>query len=162
MYYLIGISSKLEDILVNAENYSKKVLKLDYEKAKTYIKILISFAFKPLKLFPYSNSDSQLMFDADWLTSIISKVHITTGYSPDYIINQMSLSAACYYFAQWARLQGSNNIHRRTDEEILILQMERSVDLICERLIELNVFPKEDRLKYRMIMLTPPDTIKSK
>jgi len=38
--------------------------------------------------------------------------------------------------------------------------MERSVDLICERLIELKVFPPEECNKWRTVMLTPPTDCK--
>lgn len=141
--------------MVNAAGFCENILKMSYEDAAVIICELIKLSFKPLKLFPATGGTEKLIFDADWITSIITKVHKVTGYSPEYILNELSLTACCYYFAQYARLQGSNNIHRRTDEEILILQMKRSVDLICDRLIELNVFTKEERSKYRKIMLTP-------
>lgn len=72
-------------------------------------------------------------------------------------MNEMSITACCYYFAQYRRLQGDDTIYKRTDEEILIMQMERSVELICDRLIELNIIQEDERTKYKKIMCTPPE-----
>lgn len=141
--------------------YCEKIFEFDYDTASKFIIQMLRLSFRPLKLFPVANANAEKMvFDADWLTSIVTKVHKMTGYTPDFILESLPLCVCCYYFAQYARQQGSSSIHRRTDEEILILQAERTVDLICDRLIELNVFPVEDRNKYRQIMLTKPDNQK--
>lgn len=79
------------------------------------------------------------------------------GYNPSYILRKLSLSACCYYFAQFRRAQGDQLIFKRTDEEILQLQMERSVELICDRLVELEVFPIAEYGKWKQVMITPPD-----
>lgn len=97
------------------------------------------------------------MFDADWITSLVARVHSVTGESPTKIMNEMSLTAACYYFAQYARMNGDETIYKRSAEEILIEQDKRAVEMICERLIELNVIQREEYFKYYKIMTTNPD-----
>lgn len=156
-----GTSHRKTDLITNAAGFCQSI-NLDYETAIAIIKKIIQISFRPLNLFPeIGDGGGQLIFDADWLTLTVARVHNVTGYTPEYILHNLSLSAVCYYFAQYSRINGVKNIYRRTDEEVLILQMERSVDLICDRLIELNVFSPSERLKYRMIMLTPPDSVKT-
>jgi hypothetical protein len=161
LYHGVGDGDTI-NLLRNSVKFTQDVLKWDLKEAIGLIRASILYAFRPLKLFPQSTGGSnRISFDADWLTSVVAKVHAVTGYSPEYIIHTMSLSACCYYFAQYRRQQGDDTIYKRTDEEILILQMERSVELICERLIELNVIHPDEREKYKKIMCTPPDKKKS-
>lgn len=155
----IGTGNSME-IPEKAHKYTTEYLQWSYEEAITLIKASIYYSFKPLQLFPTSNSSGKVSFDADWLTSVVARVHSVTGYTPEYILHEMSLAACCYYFAQYRRAQGDDTIYKRTDEEILIMQMERSVELICDRLIELNVIAEDDRAKYKKIMCTPPAKIK--
>lgn len=144
-------------LLNESTDYAAKKYKLNFIDSCKVIFTLIKYAFRPLHLFPAaSGANNKPSFDADWLTGMVAKVHNVTGYTPDYIINELPLCACCYYFAQYCRQQGSDNIHKRTDEEILILQMERSVELICERLIELDVFPIEEYEKWKTVMMTKP------
>ena len=119
----------------------------------------IRTAFRPLNLFPKRHVDgkAKVVFDADWITSLVARVHTVTGESPEKIMNEMSLTAACYYFAQAARMNGDETIYKRSDEEILIAQDRRAVELICERLIELKVIKQEDYFKYFTIMTTDPE-----
>ena len=53
---------------------------------------IIDIAFKPLKLFPRCGHTGELLFDADWLSNIVTKVYKVTGYSPEFIMNKLSLS----------------------------------------------------------------------
>lgn len=71
--------------------------------------------------------------------------------------NELSLTSACYYFAQHRRLLGDDSIYKRTDEEILLLQDERCCEMICDRLIELQVFPPEEKQKWKKEMMTLPN-----
>lgn len=135
-----------------------KTIDIDYEEALKVIINAIRIAFRPLNLFPKrQGTGSKLVFDADWITSLVARVHAVTGETPKYIMHEMSLTSACYYFAQYARMQGDDTIYKRSEEEILILQDRRACEMICERLIELNVIKREDYLKYFTIMSTNPE-----
>lgn len=134
---------------------------LTEEEAVDAINKLIIASFAPLKMFPATNTKTigkqMSLFDADWITGLVSKVHSVTGYSPDYIMNEMSMTAACYYYIQYCRMQGVQQIERRPDEEILRLQDVRACELIAERLVELNVIKEEDKADLIKKMSTPPD-----
>lgn len=159
MYILYnGITSEnAATVFTESLNFCEEKLNMKYSEALLIIINVIKYAFRPLKLFPATGGGyGKLSFDADWLTSLVARVHNVTGYTPDYIINELPITACCYYFAQYARIQGVENIHKRTDEEILILQNERVSELICERLIELEVFPPEEFSKWKRVMLTKP------
>lgn len=125
------------------------------EATKTIID-LIKLSFRPLKMFPANktSSNTKPRFDADWLTGIAAKVHQVTGLTPKQIINEMSLTECCYYFAQYARMNSTQEIIMRTDEQILIQMGKRTVDLILERLLEVNIIEEKDVKKYRQIMNT--------
>jgi len=69
----------------------------------------------------------------------------------------MSLTSACYYFAQYARMNGDDTIYKRSEDEILLAQDRRAVELICERLVELNIIPQSEYFKYLTIMTTKPE-----
>ena len=55
------------------------------------------------------------------------------------------------------RMNGDDTIYKRSEEEILIAQDRRAVEMICERLIELNVIKREEYFKYLTIMTTNPE-----
>lgn len=134
---------------------------LTIEEAAEVAKTLINLAFQPLRMFPQTNNvvvgNQQPAFDADWLTGMISKVHNVTGNTPDFIMNNMSLCACCFYYIQWCRNQGSQNISKRTPEEILKAQSERTDEMIAERLIELKVLKEEEKQDFIRTIRTPPD-----
>lgn len=124
------------------------------------VNTLITAAFAPLKMFPHTKEvmGKQIcFFDADWITSLCSKVHTVTGYTPDYIMKKMSLTAACYYYIQYSRMQGVQNIERIPDEEVMKQQADRTCTMIIDRLIELNVVTEADRDELFKTMTTPPD-----
>lgn len=136
-------------IISDSLKYTEKHLKMTYDEGLSIITSIIKISFKPLNLFPKTNtSGGRNEFDADWLTSLITKVHQVTGYSPDHIMNEMALTSACYYFAQYRRMNGSDQIFKRTDEEILILEDRRASEMIIERLIEKNVIPEDEKEKW--------------
>jgi len=133
---------------------------LTFEDALVIARTLISLAFQPLRMFPQTSTsvigNQQPAFDLDWLTSMIAKVHNVTGLSPNEI-KEMSLSACCFYYIQWCRIQGVQNISKRTSEEILKAQSERTDELIAERLIELKVLKEEDKQDFLNTIKTPPE-----
>lgn len=126
-----------------------------YEVANT----LIHLAFSPLKMFPSVGTvevHEQLCFDCDWMTNIIAKVHTVTGLTPKEIEN-MSLCACCFYYIQWCRMNGSKEISKRTSEEILKAQSERTDVLIAERLIEVGILKEEEKAEFLKTIGTPPE-----
>ena len=135
----------LTEIFNDSISYCMKN-QIDYNVALQVISQSIHLAFKPLNLFPKQNKigNQIICYDADWLTSTIAKVHAVTGLKPDQIIN-MSLTSICFYFAQYARINGNENIYRRSPEEILIEQDKRSCELIVERLFEKGVIKPEQK-----------------
>lgn len=143
-------------IITDSLQYTEKHFQMTYDECLNIITTIIKMSFKPLNLFPKTNMAGRNDFDADWLTSLITKVHAVTGYSPDYIMKEMSLTSACYYFAQYRRMNGSENIFKRTDEEILILEDKRACEMIIERLIEKKVITEDEREKWLKEISTSP------
>lgn len=134
--------------------------KLNVNEAVEIIRHLIKNAFSPLKMFPSTKNvvgKQMALFDADWITSLCARVHAVTGYAPDYVMNNMSITAACYYYIQYSRMQGVEHIERRPDEEILRLQDERACTLVIDRLIELNVVTEADRAELFKLMTATPE-----
>lgn len=130
------------------------------EEAVVVINRLVASAFAPLKMFPSTKNvvgKQMTLFDADWITSLCAKVHSVTGYSPEFIMNKMSMTACCYYYIQYARMQGAEHIERRPDDEILKQQDVRACELIAERLVELNVIREDEKADLVQKMSTPPD-----
>lgn len=130
---------------------------IDYGQAAEIIFLLIKLSFKPLCLFPkvYGQKNS-LLYDTDWLTSVIAKVHSVTGYNPDTIMNEIPLTAICLYFAQYARINGNEAIYKRSPEELLIAQDQRCCELVVDRLIQTHVMPLKEREKILKHMMTRP------
>lgn len=159
-FYIVNNGIEDEDIVELAKKSFGwcKEHNLSVDDALYVIKQLTSAAFSPLKMFPVTNSEGKQisLFDADWLTSLCAKVHEVTGYSPEYIMNNMSLNACCFYYIQYARHQGVKNIERASDEEILIAQDRRSCEMICDRLVELGVIKEEERADLFKKISTPP------
>lgn len=143
-------------LLSESLQYTSNHLQISYEEAHGILSTMIRLSFKPLNLFPKSvSSGKKSIFDADWLTALITKVHEVTGYTPDYIMNEMSLTSACYYFAQYRRMNSNDEIYKRTDEEILILEDKRASEMVVDRLIERGIFPIEEREKWLNQITTP-------
>lgn len=130
------------------------------EAAKTIFD-LIKMSFRPLKMFPVCGAIAQTQprFDADWLTGIAAKVHQVTGLTPKQIIHEMSLTECCYYFAQYSRMNSTQEIQMRSDEQIMIQMSKRTVELILERLLQINIIETKDVQKYRKIMNTPENSV---
>lgn len=143
------------NIITEAMGYTPNKLKIDYTEALTLINSIIKISFKPLNLFPSTKSSGKSIFDGDWMTSLATKVYAVTGYDMDYILNTLSLHACCYYFAQYARMNGSTEIYKRTPEELLKMSDNRASELVIERLIEKNVINADEKDKYYKIITTP-------
>ena len=157
-FYLLehGVGD-LDPVRITSESlqFTSRSIQISYEDAVDIIYRMIRLSFKPLSMFPKTTSSEENFYDADFLTALIAKVHSVTGYTPEYILNEMSMTAVCYYFVQVSRLNGSQNIKRQTPEEILIMQDYRASELVIDRLIEKGVIQPEEREKYLKIITTP-------
>ena len=152
--------SSPEEIYNNSIGFCQKNGIDVIEAIKTIID-LIKISFRPLKMFPVTTKsiNAQPRFDADWLTGLVAKVHQVTGLKPKEIINQMSLTECCYYFAQYARMNSTQEIMMRSDDEIITQMSMRTVDLILEYLVKINIIKIDDVQKYRKIMNTPEKSV---
>lgn len=114
----------------------------------------MNLAFTPMLMFPHNIEEAgekivckDPVFDCDWLTSMITRVHSVTGMSPSEIIN-LPLNTCCYYFVQFARVNGTKNIDRKSPEEISIAKLERTTEIIVDTLIKKGVIKLEERQEY--------------
>lgn len=163
-FYLLenGVTdTPLTDLITRSIGYCASI-GLSEEVQVNAVNILISEAFGPLKMFP-SQPKTQLVgeegpvFDVDWLSSMICKVHQATGHSPEYIMKSMSMTAVCYFYVQWCKDQGAKGIDRRTSREIIEAQDRRASELVVDRLIEKGVVKPEERAAIIEEMTTYPE-----
>lgn len=146
----------LTDLMKEAYGYVNK-LNIGIEDALQDMAKIIKVTFQPLSLFPkVAGGSNKVMFDADWVTALATKVYHETGYSIDYIINTLSLHACCYYFAQYKREQGADQIYKRSPEDILRSKDRRASELIVDYLVEKGIMPKGERDKWLNEIITPP------
>lgn len=143
-------------LVTNSFGYCAKNV-ISYDTAVEIILTSIKLAFKPLCLFPkiHGNKNS-LLYDVDWLTSLIAQVHAVTNYTPQYIMNQLPMTSVCFYFAQYARINGNDAIYKRSPEELLIAQDNRCCQLIVDRLIQNKIISLKDRQKILAHITTKP------
>ena len=121
---------------------------------------LINLAFSPLKLFPDATEvkltkGQQPLYDAEWISSLISAVHQVTGAGAEKIRKQMSLNSVCHYYVEYAKSQGMKNIGKKSEPDIIQEMDVRSNQLIVERLIEKGIIKEEDKEYYETLMLAP-------
>lgn len=153
-------ASNLDDFEALAKssiNYCKN-LNITYDLGKSICYALINLAFAPLRLFPKTIKKTEggiPLYDEDWISSIVSKVHAQTGMSPERIMKTMTMNAACMWFVDWTRMQGQKNIGRKSNEEIVYQMDLRANALIVDRLIEKGVIKEEDREYYEIAMRSP-------
>ena len=99
-------------------------------------------------MFPKLQAERKSTFNADWITSIVTKVKQVSSYSTQELYKQISFCEVYYLFAQYCREKGSESIYLRTEEEIQIQIDFRSTQLVVDRLIEKGVIPSKDRDYY--------------
>lgn len=132
---------------------------IEINDASKAISRLVSLAFEPLDFFPPS-PEEQLMgskeacFDSDWCASMISTTHQMTGLLPEQIL-KMPVAACGWYFIQYAKQNGTKNIGRKSNAQIIYEMDIRSNELIVERLIEKGVIKEEDRDYYLECLKSP-------
>lgn len=157
--YVVETNLSVTDPTENLKNcvgYCAKLGLDDDEKVIEYYEKQMKLAFSPMKMFPcaqtnYYDNDTVVKqnpsYDVDWLTTIITRVHAVTNLSPQQIL-ELSMNTCCYYFAQWARLQGEKNIEKRSNVEITIAKLHRTIEIIVEALIKKSVIKPEERNEY--------------
>jgi len=147
-----------EALVASSLDYCKK-LEIDPVIGKQICYTLINLAFSPLKLFPQSGTkmtEGEIpLYDADWVTSVVSKVHAQTGFNHDRIMKNISLNACCAYFVDWAREQGNKGIGRKSNVEVILEMDKRTNYLIVQRFIEKGIIKEEDRDYYEILLRDP-------
>ena len=132
---------------------------IDLNDAYSAINRLVSLAFEPLDFFP-PNPEQQLVgekevcFDSDWAASMISTTHQMTGLLPEQIL-KMPVAACGWYFVQYAKQNGTKNIGRKSNAQIIYEMDVRSNELIVERLIEKGVIAEADKDYYLECLKSP-------
>lgn len=158
------LANEVEDVDIKAVlaaslNYCENN-SITTEEAIEVAHIVVSQAFAPLKMFPHNDNVKAAqdpVFDADWLTAIVAKVQPVTGMNATEIMTKLSLTACCYYYAQYARMQGTQHIEKRPSNEIMVAKNNRTCELILDRFEELKITKPEERAELYKIMTSPPD-----
>lgn len=150
-FYLLQTKSfdeTLDQLLLNSSNYCVEKMGVSEVEAVDMFKKLLKINFRVLNMFPRLNVEKKSVFNADWLSSIVTKVKQVSSYSTQELYKEISFCQIYYLFAQYCRQNGSEAIYLRTEEEIQIQIDKRSTELVVERLIEKNVIPQRDREYY--------------
>lgn len=150
-FYLLqtkDYAESLDKLLLKSVNYCKEKLHLEGQQAVDLLQKMIKIHFRVLNMFPKLQAERKSTFNADWITSIVTKVKQVSSYSTQELYKQISFCEVYYLFAQYCREKGSESIYLRTEEEIQIQIDFRSTQLVVDRLIEKGVIPSKDRDYY--------------
>ena len=150
-FYLLqtkNYSCPVYKIFNNSLNYCDSVLKIDYSTASSIIQTLVKISFRVLNMFSRLQAENKAVFNADWLTSIVTKVKQVSSYTTQELYKDISVCQIYYLFAQYCRQKGSEAIYLRTEEEIMIEQDLRSSELVIERLIEKGYIDETNKTYY--------------
>ena len=145
-----------EDIDVDYEGYC---LKHGWtpEQACEMVATIVKDAFYPLKMLPGTGKvtvgKSEIIYDLAWLVSVVSAVHRTCGALQDDILHKMPMMLALHYYVQAGIDSGMKGVGRRSSEELLKAYDKRCCELVCERLIELNIIKEEEKETYIQQMM---------
>lgn len=138
----------LDELINLSINYTKDVLNFTKEQTQQVIQKLFKISFRVLNMFPRLKLDKQAVFNADWITSIVTKVSQVSSYSTQELYKKIPICEVYYLFAQYCREKGSEAIFLRTEEEILAEQDLRATTLVVERLIELGHINESNKEYY--------------
>ena len=116
------------------------------EKLNEVITKLMKIAFFPLSLFPQVKAQAApiVVFDCDWLMRLAAIASTAGNIRYDEAM-KLPMYTLCSIYVQYARMNGSNDIHRIPPEEVLKQKAYRTCELIIDRLIELGLADKEKR-----------------
>ena len=150
-FYLLqtkDFGSAVDELFVKSMNYCQKSLHITEQKASQIIQNLVKISFRVLNMFPRLQAEKKAVFNADWITSIVTKVKQVSSYSTQEIYKDIPICEVYYLFAQYCRQRGSEAIYLRTEEEIMIEQDLRCSQLVVERLIELGHIAEANKSYY--------------
>lgn len=150
-FYLLqtkDFEKTFEQLLVNSLNYCTEQMKVTEQQAIEMFKNIMKINFRVLNMFPKLQGARKTNFNADWLTSIVTKVKQVTSYSTQELYKEIPFCEVYYSFAQYCRENGSEAIYLRTEEEIQVEIDKRSTELVVDYLIEKNVIEQKDREYY--------------
>ena len=150
-FYLLetkNYSLSIDELIKVSMNYSKDVLGLTKEQTEDVIQKLFKISFRVLNMFPRLQMDKKAVFNADWITSLVTKVVQVSSYTTQQLYKQIPICQVYYLFAQYCREKGSEAIFLRTEEEILAEQDLRATTLVVERLIELGYIDQSNKQYY--------------
>ena len=150
-FYLLqtkDFNSDLKTLLKKSMNYSSTVLKLESSQAISIVERMFKVSFRVLNMFPRLQINKDVVFNADWITSLVTKVKQVSSYSTQELYKDVSICEVYYLFAQYCREKGSEAIFLRTEDEILAEQDLRATTLVVERLIELGHIEEANKQYY--------------
>lgn len=131
MYILAnGIQVISDDLFEHSKDFCKNN-KIHYIQAKGQILQAIHLAFRPLEMFPHTETNkADVRFNLDWLTRIVSLCCKMTNKSSDQVMFNMSLTEVLSYVIQACR-QGdiSDSIRRRNTDQVTQLMYKRTFEL---------------------------------
>ena len=138
----------LVELMKQSFNYTQNVLNLTLEQAKDVFQKIIRINFRVLNMFPRLKAEKKAVFNADWITSIVTKVVQVCTYSTQELYKNISMCQIYYLFAQYCREKGSEAIFLRTEEEIVEEEDLRASTLVVERLIQLGHITEQNKSYY--------------
>lgn len=150
-FYLLqtkNFNNTFQQLLLNSFNYSTVVMGLSEKDAVDTFKKILKINFRVLNMFPRIGAECKTVFNADWMTSIVTKVHHVSSYTTQELYSEIPFCQIYYLFAQYCRQNGSQAIYLRTEEEIQVEIDKRSTELVVDRLIEKSVILEKDRDYY--------------
>lgn len=150
-FYLLqtkNFDETLNELLINSNNYCVEKMGVSEIEAVDMFRKLMKVNFRVLNMFPKIKAEKKTVFNADQLSSIVTKVSQVSSYSTQELYKQIPFCQVYYLFAQYCRQNGSEAIYLRTEEEIQIEIDQRSTELVVDRLIEKNVIEQKDREYY--------------
>lgn len=139
---------QLKQLYIDSANYCVEKMGITEAQAVEIFRKLLQINFRVLNMFPRLQTEKKPVYNADWITSIVTKVHQVCSYTTQQLYNQISFCEVYYLFAQYCRENGSEAIFLRTEEEIQVQIDKRSTELVVDRLIEKNVIEDKDRNYY--------------
>lgn len=158
-FYLLqtkDFNSNMQDLLRKSHNFCLLRWDINYQEAVEIIQKFLKINFRVLNMFPRLGREKKSTFNADWITSIVTKVSQVSSYSTQQLYNSISFCEVYYLFAQYCRQKGSESIYLRTEEQIQLEIDLRSTELVVQRLIEKGVIAQKDKAYYIKQIHTVP------
>lgn len=163
-FYLLqtkNFNCNVKDLLNKSSDFCTNMYNISYQEAVGILEEILKINFRVLNMFPRIKAERKSAFNADWITSIVTKVSQVSSYSTQQLYNAISFCEVYYLFAQYCREKGSQSIYLRTEEEIQLEIDLRSTVLVVQRLIEKGVIDEKDKDYYiKMIHTTPAENNK--